>query len=125
MHDKISDHYTSSENMTDELGNTRMFNFVDHDVKTKIGTNRPMTEEEKRDLKSELAKAKDRMISQILALPAHMCHEHDKAFILRGEREKILWNETMLRDPGINYDRLLGIYTLTSNKIKYKQAGLL
>jgi hypothetical protein len=38
MHDKKSDHYTSAKNYTDLDGNTKSFDFVDHDVKTKIAT---------------------------------------------------------------------------------------
>src|SRR5688572_12830573 len=105
MHDKKSDHYTSAKNYTDLDGNSRSFDFVDHDIKTKISTTL-MSEEDKQELKDRVQNDRTITILRITTMPPSLCPSVFQDFVTRGYgpdpkgEPTISWNETMLNDPG-------------------------
>ena len=121
MHDKLSDHYTSSKNYIDENQNTRSFDFIDHDVKTKIGVV-AYTEEEIAKAKKSTEEFRKKTIEAILALPASalpISVNHTFAlFTNRGDAKNITWNETALKDPTIDIWRLVEIKNFTENNLR-------
>jgi hypothetical protein len=118
MHDKLSDHYTSSKNYTDELGHTRSFDFIDHDVKTKIRVPVVKTKEE---IAEEKAQYREWLIDKIISIEAIYCPDIFIQYTHRGDVQKIDWNLKMLQDAGVPTDKLLDIYTLSSNKMNLIQ----
>lgn len=96
---------------TDESGMTRQFTYVDHDKKPTISTNT-----EKVD-KSWQKEYRNSIINRILGIPASLCPEPYYDFTVRGENQNtITWNEKMVRDEGIEIDRLRMLCTLLENK---------
>jgi hypothetical protein len=123
--DKKSQHYTSAKNYRDLDGNTRSFDFIDHDVKTKIGTNKPLEPTEKEKLEEDIRKNRENQINKILEIPAAYCADVFQDFTIRGDVTKITWNETMLRDPGMDMIKLMNIYILANNKMNLMNQGLI
>lgn len=121
MHDKKSDHYTSAKNYTDLDGQSRSFDFVDHDIKTKISTTL-MSEEEKHKLKDQVATDRAKTILRITTLPPSLCPTPFQDFLIRQAKAddknptSLEWNETMLNDPGLSFEKLYTLRTLLENK---------
>lgn len=111
--DRKSDHYTAAKNYTDLDGNTRSFDFVDHDIKAKISF--LGNEELPKDWAKEYRKD---LIKRTLDISASLCPEEFYDFTIRGEREKIIWNKVMLNDPGMSIDRLRSLVTLLENRLE-------
>src|SRR6476469_696277 len=116
--DKKSDHVgNNGGDYTDNDGLSKQFTYIDHDVKTSVSTNRPLTEEEKQDIINNLKAARSNLINAILDIPAVFCHEVHQDFTNRGEGvTTISWNKAMLSDPGLPMDKLSDIRTLADNK---------
>lgn len=110
--DKKSDYYTQTQNYRDLDGMSRSFTFVDHDVKTSIGA-KAISEEEFTEAKQKVIEFRESTIQQILALPPSAVHEIFQVFTLRGDRDKIEWDENMLRDPSIDVWKLVDLKHLT------------
>lgn len=110
---------------TDNDGMSKQFTYIDHDVKTSVSTNKPLTEEEKQDIANNLKLARTSLIDAILAIPAVFCHEVHQDFTKRGEDVlQIAWNEAMLTDPGLPLEKLNEIRTLADNKKSLTKKGI-
>jgi hypothetical protein len=115
--DKKSDHYNPPTNYKSIDGNMKTFTYVDHDKKTKISTSRT-SEEEINRINKELADYKESLINEILSLPASLCPLTYHDFTIKGEGVKeIKWNEAMLKDPGMEIERLRTIKVMIENRM--------
>jgi hypothetical protein len=115
--DKKSDHVGNhGGRYTDIDGHTKQFTYVDHDVKTSISTTK-LSPEDKDALKDEVSRYRTNLILRILTLPPSMCPEIFQDFTIRGEDvENILWNETMIQDPGLPLQKLVDLKTFIEKK---------
>ena len=60
---------------------------------------------------------RDSLVDRIMLIPASICPEIFSDFVIRGEGKKqIVWNETMLRDNGMDINRLREICVILENK---------
>lgn len=101
-------------------GNSRQFTYVDHDVKTKIMTT-VTSDQEKQRIKDELASYRVGLINKISVSPPSFCPDLFEKFTLRGDREHIEWNNTMLTDPGVPLQTLTDLWTLLSKRVEAHQ----
>jgi len=100
----------------DNNGMCKQFTYVDHDVKTKISG---FTEIDKVQVKKELGEYRASIIDEILDTSASLCPVEFDSFIIRGT--PIVWNKTMLTDPGVSFDRLRDLYTILDNRKNLRQ----
>jgi hypothetical protein len=124
--DKKSDHVGNHGGAyTDNDGMSKQFTYVDHDIKTSVSTNKPLTEDEKKDIRNNLKVARANLLKAILDIPAVFCHEVHQDFTLRGESvTSIQWNKEMLSDEGLPMEKLNDIRTLADNKKSLLKKGI-
>lgn len=117
--DRLADHVgTHGGAYTDNDGQRKQFTYIDHDVKTKIFTGNPQKAGSLTDYREDL-------ITRILKISPSFCSMMFIDFTLRGDVDTIKWNETMIRDQGIELDRLRDLYTLAKNKETLNTKGLI
>ncbi len=72
-------------------------------------------------VENDLVISRKNLITKILSLPAVYCPEVFADFTVRGQDvTKVEWNEKMIRDPGMETQRLWDIRILTENRIERK-----
>jgi hypothetical protein len=115
--DKKSDHVGNHEGRyTDLNGHTKQFTYVDHDLKALVGLHK-LTEQQKAELAEQVKKDRVDQIERLLALPASLCPSNFRDYTSIVS-DKIVWNETMLRDPGMDMTHVYGMTTLIQNRIE-------
>ncbi len=124
-HDKLSDHYTTAKNYTDIDGQSKTFDIIDYDVKTSIGTNKLLSEDDRIKLLQALKEDRKKLIARIIGIPPSMCPPILKVYTIRGDIKQILWNEKMLSDPGMSMETLHSIYAMMSNVQDLHSKGLI
>lgn len=118
--DKKSDHYTSAKNYTDLDGQSKSFTFIDHDKKTKVSTGK-VTKKELAAIKDANRAYKKFVIENILDIPASICPYEYQDFTVRGEGvSAILWNESMIRDEGLDIVKLTSLLNILENRLESK-----
>lgn len=100
---------------TDLDGQSKQFTYIDHDKKTKIGTGK-LTEEEIKTIQEEIKNSRNLLITTILSYPPSLCPFEFVDFTVRGDKEIIRWNETMVRDAGLDLMKLMTLKTLLENR---------
>jgi hypothetical protein len=94
---------------TDIDGMSRQFTIIDHDKKTTISA---IVDVE--GASQAFKKDREKMIERILALPPSAVPFIFTDFTTRGE--SIQWNEKMIRDEGLPFDKLRDIEVLTRKR---------
>lgn len=116
-----NDKYNSPDNYTDMDGMTKTFTHIDYSKKPKIGFYM-------RDVnaKQQHNEDKKRLAEEILTLPASFFPKEFEDFIIRDiPNEKIIWNESMVKDQGVPFITLLNLKTLTKKRQEFYSQGLL
>lgn len=114
--DRKSQHYTSAQNYVDNDGLSKTFTMIDHDKKIKKSM---LTGGNIDEIKQSLKEYRKDLQNRILAIPASLCHEWYHDFTLRGADSPVVkWNETMIRNEGIDLDRLRSLAVILENTIE-------
>ena len=99
-------------------GLTKQFTYVDHDKKLKVSRH-TTSEKELFSIKEQLKEYKKDLIKRILRAPASICPDAYHSFTLRGEKYPVIkWNETMLKDDGVDMERLRTLAIILENTIE-------
>lgn len=106
--DRKSDYQSTRQTYRDPKdGLTKQFTIIDHDKKTKINTNAPLSETELDKLNREIREGKERKIAEILQFPAAAAPiELYGIFTNRSEQTGVTWNESSLTEACMIDDNL-------------------
>lgn len=116
--DKKSQHYTSAQHYKDNDGNMKSFTMVDHDKKSKASKS-IIADGEMERIKKELSDYRIDLQDRILAIPASLAPDWYYDFTIRGaEATVITWNEKMIRDEGLDLERLRTLVIILENTIE-------
>lgn len=98
--DRKSNYQSTQQTFRDPKdGLTKQFTIIDHDKKTKINTNAPLSEGKLAELHKEIKEYKERRIEQILQFPAASASiELYGVFTNRNEQTGVTWNEPAVRE---------------------------
>ncbi len=111
-----NDKYNAPDTYTDMDGQSKNFTHINYSKKSKMS----FQMKEEQDLQELLKADKLRIQEEILNLPASMFPMEFQDFIIRDiPNEKIIWNESMIRDEGTPFTTLLSLKTLTSNRLEH------
>ena len=95
--------YNAKDAYKDIDGNMKQFTHIDHDVKTKIGIDPPLSDSEKKTLQESVKNSTELQIQAILALPAVSAvlsgqADYYEQFIIRDPEKGIIWRDHMVKD---------------------------
>lgn len=112
-HSKNKSNWSVDQHYKDLDGNTKSFSVINHDPKPTTTMYNP-TEEEKVDVKKQLAAYRKELQEEILAEHASLCPTPmQPTFVLRGESvENFQWNKKRVTDEGLSTDALRDLHTL-------------
>jgi hypothetical protein len=116
-----NDKYNAPDNYTDMDGMTKTFTHINYSKKSK--TSFHMIEG---NAKEQHLKDREILQEEILSLPASFFPKEFQDFVIRGENMDVIsWNESMIKDPGVPFNTLTNLKTLTENRIELHSQGLL
>lgn len=106
----------TGEAYRDMEGNMKQFSSVDWD--SKLTKNMGVTTKgEYNEIRESLKDYRLDLIQRVLDIPASLCPLPFQDFTVRGESiTKIPWNETMIKDPGLDISRLRDLCILLENR---------
>jgi hypothetical protein len=102
----------------DNDGMSKQFTYIDHDKKTKI-SKLNSSEQEMERIKQELKDYRVDLQERILKIPASLAPDIYYDFTVRGANlTEITWNEKMIKDEGLDLDRLRTLAVILENTIE-------
>lgn len=107
------DQFVTPNTYDDMDGHVKTFTHVDHDVKVRVSV-------DPADYNVNWqAEWRADFFERIIEIPAAFCPEPYWDFTLRGENvKKVEWNETMLKDEGIDWLKLRGLIAILTNTME-------
>jgi len=103
---------------TDLDGLSRQFTYIDHDKKSKMSKS-STTEEEIVSIKEQQKTYRKELQERILAIPASLCPDWYHSFTIRGANTtQVKWNEEMIRDEGVDTERLRTLTIMLENRVE-------
>lgn len=119
--DKKSDHVGDhGGRYTDMQGNTKQFTYIDHDPKSKLSAYIPDGTAAEKVKQHRLES-----IEKILSIPAVFAHAIHEQYTIRGaDVNTVQWNETMLRDEGLDSYKLYEIGMMASKLQDFHKRGI-
>lgn len=116
--DRKSQHYTSAQNYVDNDGLSKTFTMIDHDKKSKTSM-LTVNENDINNAKQELKEYRKQLQERILSIPASLAPDIYFDFTVRGSDTAVIkWNETMIRNEGIDLDRLRSLAVILENTVE-------
>lgn len=104
----------------DNDGMSKQFTYIDHDIKSKLSSYKG---EDINDINAKLTDHRIQLIERLLEIPAVFANDIHKDFTV-VEESTIQWNVQMIKDEGVDINKLGDIYRLASNKQEFHKKGI-